>query len=242
MARKLYSVPASWSCAFMSSKTYFKVLLASFLIGIGISVVGCGSSDSGSSANPPGNIASQVVVNGQTPNNCVTGFITAALDGTRVCQSVVFPDRLFYPQMVVQVPRLSPSNPASSLAPPVTPRTTVQPNDKLTIIDVSGKWGTVTESGGYFKKYKCEMNVNSAGKRNDGVEITNEGLPSGLYLTNGRSIYPAFGQSVLYFNEAGPLHYGFNLPASEQACSFSARLRFKLERCLDVASLPHKCK
>jgi hypothetical protein len=100
----------------------------------------------------------------------------------------------------------------------------------------------VVEEGGYFtRSYRCDKVANTMGRRSDGSELRNEELPSGLFLSNGLAAYPAFGPGVIYFNEAGPLHLGFNTPAGAGSC-FSVRLRFKLERCLDVASLPHKCK
>jgi hypothetical protein len=229
----------------MSSKTYLKVLLASFLVGIGISVVGCGSSSQGS--NPPvGTIAPQAVVNGQTPNNCATGFITSALDGTQVCRVIVmdrFDLSLSHDHILA---RLTPSTPASNQAPPValfaTPPVLVNANDKLTLYSVSGGWGNSAVEGGYFtRRYRCDKVANTMGRKSDGNEVRNEELPSGLFLSNGLAAYPAFGPGVIYFNEAGPLHLGFNAPAGEGSC-FSVKLRFKLERCLDVASLPHKCK
>ncbi|MFL5815061.1 MAG: hypothetical protein ACJ763_15910 [Bdellovibrionia bacterium] len=231
----------------MNSKTYLKLLLASFLLGIGISVVGCGSSGSGSNANPPvGNIGPQAVVNGQTPNNCVTGYITQALDGTSVCRVTLidhFDLGLSHDQVVA---RLTPSSPASPLAPsvalPQLPPVQVSANDKLTLLSVSGGWGNSAVEGGYFtRRYRCDKVANTMGRRIDGSEVRNEELPSGLFLSNGLAAYAAFGPGVIYFNEAGPLHLGFNAPAGEGSC-FSVKLRFKLERCLDVASLPHKCK
>jgi hypothetical protein len=223
----------------MNSKTYVKLLLASFLLGIGISIVGCGSSGNGSGAAAPQ--TAQAVANGYTPNNCFGPgtFLTAALDGTQVCQqtsefSMGTPGTDFSPSGGI----LSPSSPATYAAVPMP--MTVQPNDKLTMLSVRGSLGRLTESGGWIKHVSCDKYLNVDGKKN-GVEIDNEGVPSGLFLSNGRATYPAFGPGTLYFNEAGPLRYGFNVPASERYCH-SVRMRFKLDRCLDVASLPHKCK
>jgi hypothetical protein len=229
----------------MSSKTYIKILLASFLIGIGISVVGCGSSGKGSNANPPvGNIGPQAVVNGQTPNNCMTGLITTALDGITVCQTMVEEDWIRSPGDVPIPARLTPSTPASQQAPEFRMygdhRIIVQPNDKLILKSVDGGWGNL-EGGYWTRRLRCDKVANTLGRGFDGSEVRNEGVPSGLFLTNGYAAYPAFGPSVIYFNEAGPLHFGFNTPAGEGNC-FSVKLRFKIERCLDVASLPHKCK
>ncbi len=226
----------------MKPKTYIKILVASFLLGIGISVVGCGSSGGGSNATPPaGNISSQVVVNGQTPNRCYSGFVTSAVDGAQVCQAVVVSEVDLNASYYGDIPRLSASRSNAMLTPalsiyPGRP-IQIQPNDKLTIKRVSGGWGR----GKFFDHSHCrDIDTHGVDTRN-GSTVENETVPSGLFLSNGTGATPAFGPGVIYFNEAGTLRYGFNAPASVGNC-YSLEIRFKLERCLDVASLPHKCK
>jgi hypothetical protein len=251
----------------MSSKTYLKILLASFLLGIGISMVGCGSSGGG---GPAANVSSQIVANGETPNNCINGYVDRALDGAQVCHVVT--DYEFRGYSDPYVALLSPSNPNASTALPFLvallpampvpmaepvimpmqmPRLVqleVQPNDKITFLSVSGSLGRLTESGGFFKKVTCEKYLDIYGRRADGVELKNEELSSGLFISNGRAIYPAFGpkspdpkkSSSIFINEAGPLSYGFNASVGTGDCH-SVYMRFKLERCLDAASMPHRC-
>jgi hypothetical protein len=223
----------------MNSKTYLKILLASFLVGIGISMVGCGASGGGeSSPVPPATTTTAqttTVVNGYTPNNCYGGSIVPALDGTQVCQIQVTPELNYSYSSYGAVPRVSSSNAGASSMPLYGVQ--IQPNDKLTITDLSGGWGT----GSLFNRSHCEDITTTGRNKNDGTTVTNETVPSGLFLSTGSAAYPAFGTGVIYFNEAGTLRYGFNAPASSGNC-FSLSIRFKVERCLDVASLPHKCK
>lgn len=221
----------------MNSKTYLKLLLACFLVGVGISMVGCGASGGGGSNGAPyvGSTTSQTIITGQTPNNCYGGTIVPALDGTQVCQVQVTPEINYSYSSYGAVARLSPSNTMIMAAPSLN--ASVQPNDKLTITELSGGWGT----GSLFNRSHCEDITTTGRNINDGTTVTNETVPSGLFLSNGNASYPAFGTGVIYFNEAGILRYGFNAPASSGNC-FSLSMRFKIERCLDVASLPHKCK
>lgn len=202
-------------------------------------MVGCGSSGSGGSSSvaPATTTTSQAttVINGLTPNNCYGGTIVSALDGTQVCQVQITPEVNYSNSYYGAVPRVSSSNASSSSIPLYGVQ--IQPNDKLTITELSGGWG----SGSLFNRSHCEDITTTGRNKNDGSTVTNETVPSGLFLSDGNAAYPAFGTGVIYFNEAGTLRYGFNAPASSGNC-FSLSIRFKLERCLDIASLPHKCK
>jgi hypothetical protein len=236
----------------MSSKTYMKLLLASFLLGIGISMVGCGDSGGGQNAYEPAatNVA-LVAITGETPNNCFSGMITTALDGTRVCQVNLARERTLKTKWSGHLPRINPSSP-SSLANPNPPPfgapyipyqdpvlvERVETFDKVTVTSVEGGWG----NGRGFSFDHCnDIDVAGRNKSNDDVVLMNEGRPAGLYLATGSSAYPLFEPGVIHANEAGPLRFAFNAPSFTGNC-YSLRVRFKIDRCLDVASLPHKCK
>jgi hypothetical protein len=206
----------------MSSKAYLKILLVSFLIGIGISFVGCGSSNSPSIAIPPTNSTSSQALVGGIPGSCDPRFgrETFAQDGTRVCQTTVYPVTPL--KFLGPVPRLSQADPRGVYAYQMNIQ--VQQYDKLKILDVQGGWGT---SRYIFTEGKCS---------------SVDGVGRALYISTGTASYPVVGpHTEITFNESGALRYGFDVN-SEQATCHSLRITFKVERCLDVASLPHKCK
>lgn len=244
----------------MSTKTYMKILIGSFIIGISLSFFGCGSSNGGSGgagASPalpaiaPGTIPGSCgygyqVISGNScydPCSGAYGFLTPA-SGVTVCEvSRSFVEGFYSYQGVYSV---TPSTPSNNFAFPT--QINVAAGDKLTIQGVTGGWGTInqpTSSSCLFglatctwqTQSGCTLSVQANGA---GASSMNEGMPEGLFVSDGSASYLANSGQAIRIGYSGTLRLGFNLPMQNNTCG-GAQLSLTIQHCVDASGNSYAC-
>lgn len=229
----------------MNSKTYMKVLAASFLVGVGLSFVACGASNNSApganAALVPNSIscgAGQYNVNGAT---CVAGAsfqqacwysggrilpVNTIGNSVELCRTDQATSRSF---QVSYIPILSPAAPQDPSAV-VDSSFLVYPGDRILIRGVQGGWGTVKSLlGGALNYANCSSNSAS------GAE--------GLNLSDGVGVYSATKGSTIVVQAQGNLRYGFNTTAPSSAgCADVQNINFEIVRCLDANGNLYSCQ
>lgn len=242
----------------MSKKTYMKILIGSFIIGISVSFFGCGSSNGGAgdagtapalSAIAPGTVGScgygYQAISGSTcydPCSGAYGYLTTA-SGVTVCEvSRSFVEGFYSYQGVYSV---TPSSPSNNFAFPT--QINVAAGDKLTIQGVTGGWGTInqpTSSSCLFGLATCTtwqsgcnvtVQVNGAG-----ATSTNEGMAEGLFVSDGTASYQANSGQSIRIGYSGTLRLGFNLPVQYNTCG-GAQMSLTIQHCMDASGNSYAC-
>lgn len=244
----------------MSAKNYMRLLIASFLVGIGISLMSCGSSGGGNatatSADGTGTTSSSTTsAVGTSSVGCSSGYFsvdgvtcTAASTFEQACSfagGIIFQpgtllansaevcrtSRAQYVSMAYSyVPVLSPSIPAGLMAAS-DPAFSLLPGDRVIIENVQGGYGGIQQTSCFFGLSTCQQTNCSA-----------TSASGSLYVSDSVTATAASAGASFVATQASPPLFGFNVSGQSTVGCSSAAVSFMVVRCLDASGATHTCQ
>ena len=205
---------------------------------------------------PPGQVACAAgqarigdgpCMTGTFQNVCHYSYGTIiTLEGRELCKVT----GTHYPSFIgsgTSFPQITPSRPAGAFIS--TSNVNVRVNDTIAIDQVSGGWGGATTRTSDFLGFipiditSTDCGAVSVTGVKDGVVVTSEGQPAGLFGSDGTaSFFVGSGLTNQRIAAHGTLRFGFNAPDPFNSCTEMVRLRVKVTHCEDASGLSYLCQ